>query len=273
MAPQIKYDSVDSDEPTGMDRLHLERFHTDERIRRMKQQLRGFQIATAMVTLALFFTTSFILFSHFRSHAHPSLLGADQSGFVPADIGYPLKWTAFEHTHPLFIEEDSFDRFEKTRATVKRLKAVHNSSNVLTNGYTATYRGNDGLVHDLPTYRTSTGREVYILRSFHQIHCIIVIAEEYGYRVNNRSSQWAPGHVAHCLNTLREAVTCLADATPLSFLDGVGIGHVTDGKQGFCRDYSDLRRWADDPVRRTRTRNVAPEGSDRDVLEDIVEEV
>src|SRR5690242_12897677 len=176
------------------------------------------------------------------------------------------------------------------------------ASNVLTNGQIATYRDNNGVVHDLPTYRTSTGHEVYILRSFHQIHCIvsipsrtplllqsflfsfgflrvprltyfkIVITEEYGFRVNNRSSQWAPGHVAHCLNTLREAVTCLADATPLSFLEDVGVGHVTDGKQGLCRNYADLRRWANDPVRRTRTRNIAPEGSEHDVLIDVIEE-
>ncbi|XPS95452.1 hypothetical protein M3J09_004742 [Ascochyta lentis] len=274
MTPPTRYDSVeslDSDESTEMDGLCLRRLQTEKQLLRMTQRLRGFQIATAMLALALLFSTSFIVSWHLRSHAPPSLLGSDQSGFVAAEIGYPLKWTVFDHTDPLFIDEDSFDTLVKTRATTKRLKLVHNSSNVLSNGKTATYLDNTGAIHDLPTYRTSTGREVYILRSFHQIHCIIVIAEEYGYRVNNRSSQWTSGHVAHCLNTLREAVMCLADATPLSFLDGVGVGHVTDGKQGFCRDYSDLRRWANDPVRRTRTRNVALEGSDKDVIVDILE--
>ncbi|KAF9697565.1 hypothetical protein EKO04_003957 [Ascochyta lentis] len=315
MTPPTRYDSVeslDSDESTEMDGLCLRRLQTEKQLLRMTQRLRGFQIATAMLALALLFSTSFIVSWHLRSHAPPSLLGSDQSGFVAAEIGYPLKWTVFDHTDPLFIDEDSFDTLVKTRATTKRLKLVHNSSNVLSNGKTATYLDNNGAIHDLPTYRTSTGREVYILRSFHQIHCIvclpcpaidqapptlkvtighpktaykqqkqkqkylthftqIVIAEEYGYRVNNRSSQWTSGHVAHCLNTLREAVMCLADATPLSFLDGVGVGHVTDGKQGFCRDYSDLRRWANDPVRRTRTRNVALEGSDKDVIVDILE--
>jgi|SRR5690242_9105754 len=89
MAHPIKYDSItslDSDEPTELDRLYLGRLQTDEELRRLKQELRGYQIGTAMLTLAFLFISSFLVFSHFQPHPQaPSiLLGNDASGFVPA---------------------------------------------------------------------------------------------------------------------------------------------------------------------------------------------
>lgn len=48
-----------------------------------------------------------------------------------------------------------------------------------------------------------------------------IILEDIGYRVHNMSSKWTSGHVIHCINTLRAAVTCLADATPISYIHGM----------------------------------------------------
>jgi hypothetical protein len=60
---------------------------------------------------------------------------------------------------------------------------------------------------------------------------------------------WGPEHVAHCLNTLRDAVMCSADATPISWVNGYEQGRVTDDQQAACRNWDDLRSWADEEGR------------------------
>lgn len=98
----------------------------------------------------------------------------------------------------------------------------------------------------------------------------ISIAEEYGYRYHNMSSQWGPGHVAHCLNTIREAIMCLADATPMSYVNGFAHGHVTDDQQFMCRNWGALRKWANDPVRGIRYKNTAVPGDKSDKNTEIL---
>ncbi|KXH26294.1 hypothetical protein CSIM01_03672 [Colletotrichum simmondsii] len=139
------------------------------------------------------------------------------------------------------------------------------ASNVLVNGNFADWKKPDGTVAKLPAYYSTVSyRQTYIIRSFHQMHCLISIAEEYGHRANNVSSQWAPKHIAHCLNAIREAIMCLADATPMTYVNGFAVGHVTDDQQFMCRDWSALRKWANDPVRGIRYKNIAPEGAGYD---------
>lgn len=145
---------------------------------------------------------------------------------------------------------------------VRRIQAAHNSSNILVNGHYAKWKHPDGTTSNLPPYYSTVSvRQTYIIRSFHQIHCLASIAEEYGYRVNNRTSQWTPGHIAHCLNAIREAIMCLADATPMSYVNGFANGHVTDDQQFMCRDWAALKRWANEPERGIRYRDTGEGGS------------
>ncbi|KAH9231903.1 hypothetical protein K456DRAFT_1839752 [Colletotrichum gloeosporioides 23] len=154
---------------------------------------------------------------------------------------------------------------------VKKLKSLHNSSNVLVNDNWADWHKPDGTVAKLPAYYSTVSyRQTYIIRSFHQMHCLISITEEYGHRVHNVSSQWAPQHVAHCLNTIREAIMCLADASPMTYVNGFAVGHVTDDQKFMCRDWSALRKWANDPVRGVRYKNLAPEGAKHDNYTEII---
>ncbi|KAG8157994.1 hypothetical protein KVR01_012266 [Diaporthe batatas] len=96
---------------------------------------------------------------------------------------------------------------------------------------------------------------MYTLRGFHQLTCVLVIAEAYTHRVHtNTTSRWGHRHVAHCLNTLRDAVMCMADATPMSFVDGFQMSYVTDNQAHMCRDWEGLRAWANAPERGVRTR-------------------
>ncbi|KAJ0161497.1 hypothetical protein CTA2_6113 [Colletotrichum tanaceti] len=42
------------------------------------------------------------------------------------------------------------------------------------------------------------------------------MVEDYGLRLHGEPSQWTPGHVMHCINTMRQLTQCMADATPIS---------------------------------------------------------
>lgn len=96
---------------------------------------------------------------------------------------------------------------------------------------------------------------MYTLRGFHQFTCVLVLAEEYTHRVNtNVTSRWGQRHFAHCLNILRDAVMCMADATPMSFVDGFQMSYVTENQAYMCRDWEGLRAWANAPERGVRTR-------------------
>ncbi|KAH8777828.1 hypothetical protein F5883DRAFT_409061, partial [Diaporthe sp. PMI_573] len=138
----------------------------------------------------------------------------------------------------------------------------HTASNVLANRQYAKWYHPDGSVTGLaPFFSWKSTRQMYTLRGFHQFTCILVIAEEYTHRVHtNMTSRWGQRHVAHCLNTLRDAVMCMADATPMSFVNGFQMGYITDEQAHMCRDWEGLRAWANDPKRGVRTRGPDGEG-------------
>ncbi|OLN96883.1 hypothetical protein CCHL11_02354 [Colletotrichum chlorophyti] len=215
-----------------------------------------FAVCAAQAILEVIQTGLFLLVSRF---------GVENSKRIMSD----LRWQ--KSTSPYYIEENTFHDLSKTKAVIKHLKSIHNSSNVLVNGHFADWKRPDGTVAKLPAYYSTVSfRQTYIIRSFHQMHCLISIAEEYGHRVHNVSSQWPPEHVAHCLNAIREAIQCLADATPMTYVNGFAVGHVTDDQQFKCRDWSALRRWANDPIRGIRYKNLAPEGAKYDNYTEII---
>lgn len=47
------------------------------------------------------------------------------------------------------------------------------ASGVYINGDYSTYRGFDNETHDLPPYVTRKGSELYSIRAFHQMHCVV----------------------------------------------------------------------------------------------------
>jgi hypothetical protein len=76
--------------------------------------------------------------------------------------------------------------------------------------------------------------------------------------------------VAHCINTLRDAIMCMADANIISYVDGYKKGHATDDQAMMCRDWEELHKFANGPVRGLRIKNVAPPGSKSDHMAPIV---
>ncbi|OHW91552.1 hypothetical protein CSPAE12_09857 [Colletotrichum incanum] len=197
-------------------------------------------------------------------------------------IGQPLRPTYFGPDHPYYLPEDTYYDFNKYIAYVKKMKAMHNchlfiewredsvisvnlfaASSVLVNRKYSKRIHPDGNISGLNPFFTwkehDEGRQVYTLRGFHHMHCFIVIAEEFAYRIHNQS-KWTEPHIAHCVNTLRDAIQCLADAQPLSFVNGYGVGQVTDDQAVMCRDWSVLQAWGNDPVRGLRIIDNAPAG-------------
>ncbi|KZL70922.1 hypothetical protein CT0861_01311 [Colletotrichum tofieldiae] len=221
----------------------------------------------------LILLVGYVIFSHFRAYWPQTVnipLGVDPSGFVPPDIGQPVKWAKYDdETDPHYFKPDVFESLENVQAAAREFKMLHNASNVRINGKYTSYMDFDSRRQPLPAYVTRKGSELYSIRAFHQMHCISIIFEDIGYRVNNKTSKWEAGHVIHCLNTVRSAITCLADATPISYVHGMGKGHTTDDQQSHCRDFFALREWAHDPVRRVRWVNIAPD-EEKDQYEEIL---
>ncbi|KAK1473067.1 hypothetical protein CCUS01_05674 [Colletotrichum cuscutae] len=218
-------------------------------------------------------------------------LGVDPSGFVPPEIGQPVKWAKYDdESDPHYFKPDVFESLENVQAAARDFKMLHNgsltlryftewvpvqlirctASNVRINGKYSTYMDFDNKQQPLPAYVTRKGSELYSIRAFHQMHCISITFEDIGYRVNNKTSKWETGHVFHCLNTVRSAITCLADATPISYVNGMGVGHTTDDQQSHCRDFFALREWAHDPARAVKWVNFAPE-DEKDKYEEIAD--
>ncbi|OLN96880.1 hypothetical protein CCHL11_02351 [Colletotrichum chlorophyti] len=238
-------------------------------------------------SVLLVILVGYIIFLQFKIQ-WPSVvdvpLGVDPSGFVPPEIGQPVKWSKYDDdSDPHHFNSDAFDSLEKVRAAAREFKMMHNggsnepgslsiiASNVRINGKYTTYMDFNDEKQPLPPYVTRKGSELYSIRAFHQMHCVSIVFEDIGYRVHNKTSKWSYDHVIHCLNTLRASVQCLADATPLSYLHGLGVGHTTDGQQIRCRDFFALREWAHDPVRRVRWKNTAPEDQ-KDQYEELPEQ-
>ncbi|OLN96156.1 hypothetical protein CCHL11_03204 [Colletotrichum chlorophyti] len=199
-------------------------------------------------------------------------LGADPMGYVPVEIGGPVTWKTFynDSRDPYWMDEDTFDSMEKLKHALRRLKWLHNATNIRANGRYTRYRDWDGNENELPPYTTWTsGNEIYGIRAFHQMHCIIVMTEDYGYRLHDLHSQWTPGHVMHCLNRMRQLLQCMSDATPVSYLKNGRHGHIADGQQVRCRDYEALRHWANAPERGTRYIVTSPEGAEKEIYKEI----
>ncbi|KAF1934462.1 uncharacterized protein M421DRAFT_50571 [Didymella exigua CBS 183.55] len=196
-------------------------------------------------------------------HAADVALGVDPFGWVPADLGQSLKWVMFGgKDDPYYVEEDVFDSLKATEDTVLRLLELDNPA-IKTHGINTTYLDADGHVHDLRATTVYQGQHkmpVYFLRAFHQMHCIVLITDGYGKALHGRSAEarWGPDHFAHCVNVLREAVSCFADAQVASFIHP-GDPHISINQQARCRDYKALREWADDPARKPLYENYVHE--------------
>ncbi|KAF6820432.1 hypothetical protein CSOJ01_00688 [Colletotrichum sojae] len=243
----------------------------EEELEALRVKIRSLRTSLVMTIVALVITVIFFtLYAQTSKGAGrylqlewSGLLGEDSNGFVPNGIGQPLKPTYFGPDHPYYLPEDTYYDFNKSIAYVKKMKALHNSSSVLTNRHYAKRIHPDGSVTGLNPFFTwkkhDEGRQIYTLRGFHHMHCVIVISEEFAYRIHNKT-KWTEPHIAHCINTIRDAVMCLADAQPLSFVNGYGVGQVTDDQASMCRDWSALRAWGNDPQRGIRIIDNAPPG-------------
>ncbi|EFQ25769.1 hypothetical protein CGRA01v4_14163 [Colletotrichum graminicola] len=199
----------------------------------------------------------------YQKYSKPAVpFGADQWGFIPPNVGEPASWRTFynDSRDPYWIDEDTFEDLNAVRRVARRLKWLQNSTNIRALDGTARYRDLDGKEATLPSYHGPAGTQLYGVRSFHQIHCIMVMVEDYGLRLHGEPSQWTPGHVMHCINTLRQLVQCMADAAPITLITGTER-HLGDGQQMWCRNFDDLRRWADTPERGVRYAIVVPPGS------------
>ncbi|KZL86379.1 hypothetical protein CI238_04755 [Colletotrichum incanum] len=243
-----------------------------DRAKRERELLRVRRVAWFQAGF-LILLVGYVIFLHVRLYWPRTVntpLGVDPSGFVPPDIGQPVKWVKYDdETDPHYFKPNVFDSLESVQAAAREFKMLHNASNVRINGKYTSYMDFDNRRQPLPAYVTQKGSELYSIRAFHQMHCISIIFEDIGYRVNNKTSKWEAGHVIHCLNTVRSAITCLADATPISYVHGMGKGHTTDDQQSHCRDFFALREWAHDPVRRVQWMNIAPD-DEKDKYEEIL---
>ncbi|OHW94716.1 hypothetical protein CSPAE12_06655 [Colletotrichum incanum] len=252
----------------------------------LKKKLLFFQVGfyTALVIQAWVFVY-WSLLSHAESQPHATyrdlewsgLLGEDWNGLVPNGIGQPLRPTYFGPDHPYYMPEDIFNDFDRSMAMIDKWKSMHNGSSVLVEKnapHVKRIKPNGDVAEMEPFWPwepRDDGKEIYAIRGFHQMHCIFVISEEFAYHYNKANeTKWTAGHVAHCINTIRDAIMCMADAQPLSFANGYKVGHATDDQAMMCRDWTALHVWVSDPSRGVRVKNVAPPGSLTDKIVPII---
>ncbi|XP_014550012.1 hypothetical protein COCVIDRAFT_21381 [Bipolaris victoriae FI3] len=98
--------------------------------------------------------------------------------------------------------------------------------------------------------------ETYAINAFHQMHCLLETLRDYGFLINGYRPQHEDDHVIHCFNMMFKAISCLADPTAEGYLQqqpssGGIIGNITSevATRPLCRDFQQLRLWADDPIR------------------------
>ncbi|KAF1972912.1 hypothetical protein BU23DRAFT_589861 [Bimuria novae-zelandiae CBS 107.79] len=100
--------------------------------------------------------------------------------------------------------------------------------------------------YDLPTpYTIALDRHTsgpgYMVSVFHQLHCLSYLAVHFrqGYDGMPLSDEVAQ-HAVHCLNYLRQGITCSADVT----LEGQTAAGPGEGSEHECVDYEAVLEWA-----------------------------
>ncbi|CCF46928.1 hypothetical protein CH063_15511 [Colletotrichum higginsianum] len=175
--PLAKYSSLEqTTEDLDFDaEFHLDGFSREKRQdcdcdKRTRQHLRIAWIQGVLLVVLAGYT----LFLWFQlRHERNIHLGADPSGFVPREVGQPLHWAKYnEESDPHHFNSSVFDTLENIHAAARVIKTMH-ASNVRTNGRRATYMDLNDEVQPLPVYVTEKGTEMYTIRAFHQMHCIV----------------------------------------------------------------------------------------------------
>ncbi|KAF2719682.1 hypothetical protein K431DRAFT_272205 [Polychaeton citri CBS 116435] len=83
--------------------------------------------------------------------------------------------------------------------------------------------------------------EGYIIKYYHQIHCLAFIFAQYGNRhLGKPSNPVTEEHVIHCIDYLRLNVMCVADSTP----EGEQLSFGDWGARQ-CRNYEVLQEWSE----------------------------
>ncbi|TLS21207.1 uncharacterized protein PpBr36_10614 [Pyricularia pennisetigena] len=219
---------------------------------------RRLRVINAFLIAALTLTVSYLAYVKLRPHQNQqegNLLGSDPFGLIPPEVGEPRRWMTFDKSDPYYIPYDIFDDLERVDKIVDHLADLDHPA-ILTNGRKTHFMHVDGTIHELPSttaYRNNMTEHfpVYFTRGFHQMHCITLFTHTYGHIIHGKESQFGPEHVAHCLNVLREAVSCLADSSVASFTYKEDW-HIAQDQQYYCRDYMAVRKWADSPENAAR---------------------
>ncbi|KAJ0168676.1 Lovastatin diketide synthase LovF [Colletotrichum tanaceti] len=137
--------------PTFPDEWNLDRVAWEQRLRRVR---RIAWIEAGLLALLV----GYVVVLHFQQRFSPPAgdgtpLGVDPSGFVPPDVGQPVKWTKYDdETDPHYFKPDAFDNLDKVRAAARDFKMLHNASNVHINGRYTTYMDFDNERQPLPAY-------------------------------------------------------------------------------------------------------------------------
>ncbi|KAF7906113.1 hypothetical protein EAF00_000392 [Botryotinia globosa] len=115
-----------------------------------------------------------------------------------------------------------------------------------TNGFVAIPH-DEAANYGLPSaqnFPDNPNKGIYVLSGFHELHCVIYLRDTIKSLQAGKSVDKNLIHINHCYDTLRQAIQCRADDTPLytpykSRLTG-------DGQFRLCRDWGALTIWAQD---------------------------
>ena len=91
------------------------------------------------------------------------------------------------------------------------------------------------------------GKEIYLVTSYHSMHCLTVLHRSNLEYRNNHTQTYATEHILHCLDNIRLDLECSADDTPRMVPQGstaktakLGIGQLRQ-----CRNWNQLASWTE----------------------------
>ncbi|KAJ5239324.1 MFS multidrug transporter [Penicillium chermesinum] len=92
-----------------------------------------------------------------------------------------------------------------------------------------------------------SNRNIYFVKVFHQMHCLKVMRKTYHELWAGEEGSIPPGHIEHCLDTLRQDLMCKADDTPMPSLELLNGGG--ENQNMHCKNFDKLVEWTQAPER------------------------
>ncbi|KAF9697955.1 hypothetical protein EKO04_003964 [Ascochyta lentis] len=188
-------------------------------------------LAHGCTTAVLFITTVVSLLMLMRRTRACDARNGSYDPFVPQNILQDPKVLNYGYYVGEPLPADTFKNISIMEQRLTEIGLFHMSTAVKVNGDYKVWIDEDGVEKKLFPKITINGDEVYLVSSFHTMHCLMATIRDYGYLINGYKPKWSDAHTLHCLNKFYNTIACLADSVVEGYKDpqdpsGVPTGEI-----------------------------------------------